>query len=305
MTAPSVACPNGHENPAYQHFCGECGAALPVTCPNGHRNPPDQRFCGDCGAALRGSARNHQRAGASPSEYGLRTVRQGLPSSQPRHGQGDAQKTSDGDDATGRLKEGVRVQVISTEDKFHRRVGIVRGVTNENGGYTVQVDLEDSAGNTIRRTFRSDQLKLVDHAAQRPISQRSPHEPKTDLPSRSNSQLGTARGLSTGAKIGIALAAGLLGFALLMIVIVVKASSNPHDQPRSPSYHMGYDDAAPSPGQPGPGQLTDALITADCNNFLQWRINDAKLGTRTVPSNFSSQDYLAGCAAALEPFRSP
>ena len=32
MTAASVTCPYGHHNPEHQHFCGECGAALPVTC---------------------------------------------------------------------------------------------------------------------------------------------------------------------------------------------------------------------------------------------------------------------------------
>ena len=49
-----VTCLNGHENAESNHFCGECGAALPVTCPNGHQSPPRNQFCGECGAEIRG-----------------------------------------------------------------------------------------------------------------------------------------------------------------------------------------------------------------------------------------------------------
>jgi class 3 adenylate cyclase len=47
-----VMCPNGHENPPGQKFCGECGLALTLLCVNGHENAPGQRFCGECGVAL-------------------------------------------------------------------------------------------------------------------------------------------------------------------------------------------------------------------------------------------------------------
>jgi class 3 adenylate cyclase/tetratricopeptide (TPR) repeat protein len=49
-----VVCPNcGHENPAGQKFCGNCGSPLAAVCSScGNSNPPGQRFCGECGAAL-------------------------------------------------------------------------------------------------------------------------------------------------------------------------------------------------------------------------------------------------------------
>ena len=73
-----MTCPNGHANPDYQQYCGECGAPLVVTdsvsplpagpagggtsqtsadahmvrCPNGHENPEHQQFCGECGGPL-------------------------------------------------------------------------------------------------------------------------------------------------------------------------------------------------------------------------------------------------------------
>jgi hypothetical protein len=52
VTAVAVNCPNGHQNPPHQHFCGECGALLPMSCPNGHQNPPHQHFCSECGTPL-------------------------------------------------------------------------------------------------------------------------------------------------------------------------------------------------------------------------------------------------------------
>ncbi|AKK26611.1 hypothetical protein AB431_07790 [Mycobacterium sp. EPa45] len=50
-----MTCANGHENPAGQYFCGECGDLLEpglLICLSGHANPADRRFCGDCGAPL-------------------------------------------------------------------------------------------------------------------------------------------------------------------------------------------------------------------------------------------------------------
>lgn len=52
MSKPTVRCPQGHENPAGQHFCGSCGTSLDGLCPNGHSNPTGQSFCGQCGAPL-------------------------------------------------------------------------------------------------------------------------------------------------------------------------------------------------------------------------------------------------------------
>ena len=31
MTTVMVTCQNGHKNPEHRHFCGECGAPLPVS----------------------------------------------------------------------------------------------------------------------------------------------------------------------------------------------------------------------------------------------------------------------------------
>jgi class 3 adenylate cyclase/tetratricopeptide (TPR) repeat protein len=49
MTCP--AC--GHENPAGQKFCGECGTPLAQVCSScGTSNPPSAKFCAECGAGL-------------------------------------------------------------------------------------------------------------------------------------------------------------------------------------------------------------------------------------------------------------
>jgi hypothetical protein len=50
-----VKCTNGHENPADQNFCGECGVSLVpgmVICPHGHVNPEDFNFCAHCGVPI-------------------------------------------------------------------------------------------------------------------------------------------------------------------------------------------------------------------------------------------------------------
>ncbi len=49
-----MICPScGHENPAGQKFCGECGSAMQAVCTTcGHANVPGQKFCGECGTAL-------------------------------------------------------------------------------------------------------------------------------------------------------------------------------------------------------------------------------------------------------------
>jgi class 3 adenylate cyclase/tetratricopeptide (TPR) repeat protein len=48
----------GHENPAAQKFCGDCGARLTVACPACQAaNPPANKFCGECGARLVADAR--------------------------------------------------------------------------------------------------------------------------------------------------------------------------------------------------------------------------------------------------------
>src|SRR5262249_51847991 len=49
-----MICPGcGHDNPAKQKFCGECGARLALVCAAcGSSNPPGQKFCGECGNTL-------------------------------------------------------------------------------------------------------------------------------------------------------------------------------------------------------------------------------------------------------------
>ena len=39
MAAAMVTCPRGHPNPAHQHFCGQCGAAIAARPPA--PNPPE------------------------------------------------------------------------------------------------------------------------------------------------------------------------------------------------------------------------------------------------------------------------
>jgi hypothetical protein len=73
MTTVTVTCPNGHQNPAHQHFCGECGAALAVICPNGHQNPPHQHFCGECGTQLRQEQETRQEPQPSSNDSDTRT----------------------------------------------------------------------------------------------------------------------------------------------------------------------------------------------------------------------------------------
>ena len=45
-------CPNGHDVPDRQHYCGDCGAAMVMMCPDGHENPAANRFCFDCGSPI-------------------------------------------------------------------------------------------------------------------------------------------------------------------------------------------------------------------------------------------------------------
>ncbi len=46
MTTTTVACPNGHQSPENQHFCGECGALLVASQPPADLYP-DPDGCGD------------------------------------------------------------------------------------------------------------------------------------------------------------------------------------------------------------------------------------------------------------------
>jgi hypothetical protein len=117
--------------------------------------------------------------------------------SQPQHYQRDTQNASGSDDSCGRLKVGDRVQVVNRGDKCDGMVGIVRSY--EDDDYKVVVLLE---GALSKRVFRSDELKLVTGAAQPPASQ---------------------RGLSRGAKVGLAVAVG--------IVLLIIASSVISEEP--------------------------------------------------------------------------
>ncbi len=69
MTTGLAICRNGHQNPEYQHFCGECGDSLTVVCPKGHRNPSCQPFCGECGAFLAGGHNPPHAAPAGDLEH--------------------------------------------------------------------------------------------------------------------------------------------------------------------------------------------------------------------------------------------
>jgi hypothetical protein len=48
---PPETCPDGHQNPSGQKFCGECGQSIQALpkwrC--GHDNPEQHKFCGECG----------------------------------------------------------------------------------------------------------------------------------------------------------------------------------------------------------------------------------------------------------------
>src|SRR3989440_10214132 len=63
-----MICPGcGHDNPASQKFCGECGARLALACAScGASNPPGQKFCGECGTGLVPGA---VARAASPESY--------------------------------------------------------------------------------------------------------------------------------------------------------------------------------------------------------------------------------------------
>jgi serine/threonine protein kinase, bacterial len=50
-----ATCVNGHDNPADQNFCGECGVvtrSMTAVCPQGHQVPKGQKFCGSCGGPV-------------------------------------------------------------------------------------------------------------------------------------------------------------------------------------------------------------------------------------------------------------
>ena len=68
-----MKCPQcGHESPAGQRFCGNCGARLALICRAcGGTNAPAQKFCGGCGQLLDGDTRGLARAAAagSPDAY--------------------------------------------------------------------------------------------------------------------------------------------------------------------------------------------------------------------------------------------
>ena len=70
---PPVKCPQcGHESPAGQRFCGDCGARLALVCRAcGGTNPPGQKFCGECGQPLDGGTQRLSRAdgAGSPDSY--------------------------------------------------------------------------------------------------------------------------------------------------------------------------------------------------------------------------------------------
>jgi Double zinc ribbon len=63
----------GHENPAPNRFCGDCGVALANLCPKcGADNPAGKRYCGDCGAELSINARHSCGLSAQTEARGSR-----------------------------------------------------------------------------------------------------------------------------------------------------------------------------------------------------------------------------------------
>jgi class 3 adenylate cyclase/tetratricopeptide (TPR) repeat protein len=66
-----MICPGcGHDNPASQKFCGECGARLALVCAAcGASNPPGQKFCGECGNALAAAAAGQPAPFRDPQSY--------------------------------------------------------------------------------------------------------------------------------------------------------------------------------------------------------------------------------------------
>src|SRR5256884_1693136 len=66
-----MICPGcGHDNPANQKFCGECGAHLALVCAAcGSSNPPGQKFCGECGNALAAPAARQPAPFRDPQSY--------------------------------------------------------------------------------------------------------------------------------------------------------------------------------------------------------------------------------------------
>ena len=290
MTSASVACPNGHHNPEHQHFCGECGAALLVTCRNGHRNPPHQHFCGECGARLGVAHETRQEPAPGPdlTEGRHRTP----PDNQPRK-EVVEQAEVNADYATPpRLKVGDRVQVVDPGDKCNGMVGIVREITND----TMRVDLDADVyrrfflADFSRRAFRSDQLQLVGGAVQQPASQqfreigaelfqsvrRDVLDAKRKQPFRQYLQ-----GLSTGAKIGLAVAA----VALAAVSIAALATHGFRDDY---AYRIGYQY----------GSASDFYGTANVNGSDTACAQIFQLATVAQNVNNSSKDdFVEGCKA--------
>jgi hypothetical protein len=159
MTTVAVTCRNGHQNPEHQHFCGECGAALPVLCPKGHQNAPQQHFCGECGAAVGESGVTDETRQASLSEaQGLDAPETPPLMSQRQDDPFDGQNPGGHDGVGDRLGMGDQVQVVDYSGTLDGMVGVVDEITDEDGDETVWVDFEHNWG---KHAIRRDQLNVL------------------------------------------------------------------------------------------------------------------------------------------------
>jgi hypothetical protein len=141
---------------------------------------------------------------------------------------------SSDDEDISRFKVGSKVQVVDHQDRFLGLVGVIDEITTEDHDYNVHVVLPGFWG---RRAFRRDQLKVVGIDLQ--TAMRS--KPKNTVLQQSNADIprnspqaprptGTHRqGLSRGAKIGLAVAVGIVLLIIASIVIAISAKPS-HSQ---------------------------------------------------------------------------
>ncbi|WP_310773637.1 zinc ribbon domain-containing protein [Mycobacterium sp. Z3061] len=327
MTTETLNCPNGHQNPSHQHFCGECGAPLPVVCPNGHLNPASQNFCGECGAALDGVQRSKQKPEAKAISIGTgqaggqeHTQRRTLGAHQspppPDVAAANAEQAghdaqlntgiettastqhhSDEDAASAEqaLKVGdcVQIQTGQHSDRFNGMVGIVQEIPNGGQGSDIHVALK---GHKLK--FKPNELQLVGKVAQQPTR---------------------SRGVTSSSGRVTLLVAGIL----LIVVVVGSALSgggNRSTQKSSgrhtPSYDYGYnliineshEIVAEVNGQlrsegkqptDSPAKLLGAngeYIASTCEGYVEAIVAGSVLRSRPpLPQDFSSADFLKGC----------
>ena len=99
---------------------------LPVICPNGHQNPANQHFCGECGAPLEEAHQTRQVPDDESQQADVsEATEERQPSAEVHHHRNRVDGGSRGDDLSGPLNEGDRVQVVERDDEFNGKVGVV------------------------------------------------------------------------------------------------------------------------------------------------------------------------------------